>query len=160
MSAEKETILVPVSVLRQVERVLTLIRKAAPDLDAEIVTACNEARHQLFPLLPINLKPILRSTDGPSYDRVVHEGFRFGSRAIIENYSDCADIGISSAAAFDICVEWLRRRRRAAFTKLVDGADPEFVELAQAFDLGLERGLNHLLHAVRDDYDEQELPAI
>jgi hypothetical protein len=159
VSAEKETI-VPIAVLRQIEHVLTLVRKAAPDLDAEIVSACKEARHQLFSLLPINPKPIFRSTDGPSYETVVQEGFRFGARAVIENFSDCADTGRSSAGAFNIASEWLRRRRGAAFTKLVDGADPEFVELAKAFDLGLEQGLNEFLHFARKDHEDQKLAAI
>jgi hypothetical protein len=160
MSAEKETLLVPLHLLRHIKDVLNRVAKAAPNLDAQIVSAVNEARRQLFAFFPINPRiRLARSTEGPSYEEVFQYGFRFGARAVVANYNECADTGTDSAGAFGIALEWLRPRRRAAFVKLVDGADPEYEVLAKAFAAGIEEGINHFLSFAREDHDHHELPA-
>jgi hypothetical protein len=151
--------MVPTPVLRRIKDVLNQVAKSAPALDTEITSAINLARQELFVFFPTDPRIAVRSTDGPSCDEVFQAGFRLGARAVVAN-SECADLGAPSTEAFDIAIAWLRSRRRAGFAKLVDGADPEYDELAQAFASGIELGVNRFLGFVREDHEDQELPEI
>ena len=157
MAAEKETISVPMPVLRQIKDALNQVAKAAPDLDKDVISAVNLARQELFAFFPTSQRIADRSTNGPSYDEVFQEGFRLGARAVVAN-SECADLGMSNTEAFDIVAAWLRSRRRSVFTKVVDGGDPEYYELAQAFAGGIDLGVNRFLGFVREDHEDREVP--
>jgi hypothetical protein len=158
MSVEKETLIVPMALLRQIKGVLNQVANPSSGLSVETRAAVNETRRQLLALFPMKLEPVSRSTDGPSADEIFQKGFRFGAKAVAENFTECADIGISSTEAFRISVEWLQRRRAAAFSEFVDGADPEYWELAKAFDRGAELGINQFLGLAREDHEDQGLP--
>lgn len=157
MAAEKESICVPMPVLRQIKDALNQVAKAAAGLDKDVVSAVNLARQRLFAFFPTTQRIAEQSTNGLSYDEVFQEGFRLGARAVVAN-SECADVGVSNTEAFDIVVRWLRPRHRAAFTKVVDGADPEYDELGQAFAGGIELGVNRFLGFAREDHEDREMP--
>jgi hypothetical protein len=158
MPLEKETLVVPKAFLHQIMDMLSQIAKPTSGLSSEKVAAVNDVRRQLITFFPMKLKSASRSTDGPSADDIFQKGFRLGAKAVMENFADCADAGISSSEAFRIVLKWLRRPRLTALTKFVEGADPEYWDLEKAFDRGIELGINRYLGFAREDHEDQDLP--
>src|SRR5450755_3009569 len=117
MPLEKETLVVPKAFLHQIMDMLSQIAKPTSGLSSEKVAAVNDVRRQLITFFPMKLKSASRSTDGPSADDIFQKGFRLGAKAVMENFADCADAGISSSEAFRIVLKWLRRPRLTALTK-------------------------------------------
>ena len=81
-------------------------------------------------------------------DEVLKRGYQLGLQAVLQNCTDLIDP--SWTAAFEIALSWATANKQQVFQKVVDGADPEYLELLRAFEREIEDGIHNVLDMLRD----------